>query len=138
MRPRRRVPRSSGRSGAAAVELALILPLLCYVCVVTIDFARLFFAWTTLATCAFNGAYYLSDSNVAAATGYSSVQEAAQDDADNISPTPTVGSTTGTDGSGTAYVEVTVTYTFTTLFNYPGIATSTTISRKLRMAKTPP
>ena len=113
-----------------------MLPVLCYTCVATIDFARLFFAWTTLATCAFNGAYYMTGDDQAQAT-WSSVQAAAQDDADNLSPTPTVASATGTDGSGTAYVEVTVTYTFKTLFNYPGIATSTTISRTLRMAVSP-
>ena len=114
-----------------------MLPFLCYVCVLTIDYSRLFFSWCTLAECAFNGAYYLADSDVASASGFTSVNQAALADATNLSPAPSVSSTSGTDSAGNLYVEVTVTYTFTTVFSYPGIPTSTTISRKLRMAVTP-
>jgi hypothetical protein len=46
---------------------------------------------------------------------------------------PTVSSSTGTDANSNPYVAVTVTYTFTTLVNYPGITHSITLSRTVRM-----
>ena len=144
MRRSDRDPRKLGlgrghrRKAAAALELALLMPMLSYVCVVTIDYSRLFFFWTTIAPCALNGAYYLSDSNMAASSGYSSYQQAALADASNLSPAPTVSTTSGTDSSGNAYVTVTVSYAFQTLFNYPGIPSSVTLSRKVQMAVTPP
>ena len=138
MRPSPRDRRHQRRGGAAAVELALILPMLCYICVLTIDYSRIFVYWTTISECAYNGAYYLSDSDVAQSSGFSSVSNAALADAGDLSPAPSVTSTSGTDSNGNAYVEVTVTYTFSTIFTYPGVPTSTSIARKLRMAVTPP
>ncbi len=141
MRPsqaNRRKARGKRRRAAAAAELALLLPLLCYICAITIDYARLFFAWTTIAECAYNGAYYLADSNVATGSQWTSYQQAALADAANLSPTPTVSSTAGTDSNGNLYQEVTVTYNFSTQFSYPGIPSAVTLTRKLRMAQTPP
>jgi len=127
------------RRAAAATELALLLPVLCYIGVITVDYSRLFFAWSTIAECAHNGAYYLSNTaNVTTATGWSTLQEAVLADATNLNPAPTWTQTSGTDASGNAYVAVTVSYVFTTQFSYPGIPTTTTLSRKLQMAVTPP
>lgn len=125
------------RRGGAAVELALLLPVLSFITVATIDYSRVFFHYITIAECAQNGAMYLSNAKIAASSGYANYQQAALADATNLSPAPTVTSATGTDIAGNAYVEVTVSYTFTTVFTYPGIPTSTPIVRKLRMAVTP-
>ena len=125
------------REAAAALELALILPVLCYICVVTIDYSRLFMAWLTLAQAAYNGAYYLADSKVAASSNFGSYAAAALADCGGISPAPTVSSSSGIDSGGNAYVQCTVTYTFATISNYPGIPTSTTLTRTLRMARCP-
>ncbi len=127
----------AGRAGAAAVELAILLPLLAFVFVVAVDFARLFYYSLTITNCARNGALYGSDPT-AAATGspYTSTQEAALADAGNLSPTPTVTAQTITDSNGT-YVEVTVTYQFTTITKYPGVPSNMTLSRTVRMRSIP-
>lgn len=125
------------RRAVAAAELALLLPLLSYITVATIDYSRLFYAYITIAEAAENGAIYLSSTTIATSSGYTSYQQAALADTTNLSPSPTVSSGSGTDTAGNTYVEVTVSYTFTTIFSYPGIPTSTLLSRKLRMAVTP-
>ena len=75
----------------------------------------------------------LSDPVYTPTSPYTSVSQAALADACNISPTPTVTSSNGTDTMGNAYVSVSVTYPFTTIISYPGIADSTTISRTVQM-----
>jgi Flp pilus assembly protein TadG len=132
-----RSARVKSRGGAAAVELVLLLPVLCFIGLTSIDYSRLFYAWATLADCARNGALYASDPSFASSTNFTSIQQAALADASNLSPSPTVVSTTGNDSNGIAYVKVTVTYTFTTIVNYPGIPNSVTLTRALQMAATP-
>ncbi len=128
----------STRRGAAAVELVLVLPVLCLVCMIAIDYARLFYAWALIADAARNGALYASDSSLATSTTLGSIQNAALATTTNLSPTPTVANTSGTDGYGVSYVEVTVNYQFSTLISYPGIPSSVALSRTVRMAATPP
>ena len=129
--------RHRSRAGAAALELALLLPVLCYIAVITVDYSRLFMAWITLAEAVYSGAYYESDSKVATNSGFSSYTVAVLADTGSLSPNPTISTGSGTDSSGNAYVTVTATWTFTTIFNYPGIPSSTTLTRTLQMAKTP-
>ena len=127
------------RTGVAAVELAILLPLLAFLFVVAIDFARIFYYCVTVTNCARNGAVYACDTTSAMNSPYKSVQEAALADAGNLSPTPTVTSTTVSDAGGN-YVEVTVTYQFNTITNYPGIPRTTNVTRTVRMrqvAQTP-
>ena len=45
-------------AGLAAVELAGLLPVLCFIALVATDFGRAFYAWVTVADCARNGALY--------------------------------------------------------------------------------
>jgi hypothetical protein len=118
--------------------------MLCFVGMITTDYSRLFYAWTTLADCSRNGALFGSyaSSNspspfASATSSITTIQQAALADATNLSPSPTVTSATGTDSNGIAYVKVTVTYTFTTVINYPGIPNSVTLTRSLQMAATP-
>jgi Flp pilus assembly protein TadG len=122
----------------AAVELAVILPPLVLIFVGIVDYARAFSAAITVANCARNGALYACDSTYAAASGYASLTQAATADASNLSTTPTVSSSTGTDGTGSNYVNVTVSYTFQTIASYPGIPGSLVISRTVRMPISPP
>jgi Flp pilus assembly protein TadG len=136
-RPRARGRRNSGRA-AAAVELVLMLPMLSFVCLVAIDYSRLFYAWATLADVARDGALYASDSSFATSTTYATAQQAALADASNLSPAPTITSTSGVDAGGNSYVQVTATYQFQTIANYPGIPNSVSLSRSLRMVVTPP
>src|SRR4051794_25861616 len=96
------------RLAVAAVELAAMLPLILFLFVVAIDYARIFYYSQVLEQCARNGALYACDSTAQGTSPYASVSAAALADATDLSPQPTVSSTSGTDGSGDAYVQVTV------------------------------
>jgi Flp pilus assembly protein TadG len=128
---------SPRRRGAATVELALLAPVLAFLFVVAVDYARVFYYSVTVASCARNGALYASDPVTAAESPYASVEEAALADAGNLSPTPTVTSATGTDATGATFVEVTVTYRFQTVVKYPGVPQATDLTRTVRMRLSP-
>ena len=130
------------RAGIAAAELAVLLPLLTFLFVIGLDFARLFYATTTIANCARNGALYEADPYTRAESRYPTVQEAALADASNLvtkDPTnpPTVSSVSTADGSGRAYVDVTVAYEFRMIVDYPGIPARIPVSRTVRMPRAP-
>lgn len=126
------------RRGASATELALLLPLLGGLFLVSVDFARLYYHYSIVSNCARNGALYASDPVAAAESRYSSVTDAAQADANpDLNPLPTVTSTTGTDTAGDAYVEVTVSYPFQTISNYPGLPNPINLTRTVRMRLAP-
>jgi Flp pilus assembly protein TadG len=131
-----RTPRRPARRKAvAAVELAVLLPFLAFIFVVTVDFSRIFYDSLILANCARNGALY-GCANPTNAQDTAGIQNAALADATNLTPAPTVTSTTGTNSDGN-YVQVTVTFTFQTLTNYPGIPNSITLTRTVQMRVTP-
>jgi Flp pilus assembly protein TadG len=119
--------------------MALLLPLLAFLCILAVDFARIFYFSLTVANCARNGAVYASDAYVREESPYQSVEEAALADASNLTnPAPTVSSTTGADVNGNPYAEVTVTYPFSTITRFPGIPNTVTLSRTVRMSLAPP
>jgi Flp pilus assembly protein TadG len=149
-----RVPsgqRRRRRRGAAAVELATLLPFLMFLFVVAIDFARIFYCAVTVQNCARNGAYYASDypNNSYVYNdiyGYTSLDDAVTRDAGNLSPTPTYtvsygpsanGPFTSTTKPASGYVQVTVTWTFQSLTNFPGIPGTVTLSRQSVMEIAP-
>src|SRR5262245_59297167 len=100
--------RLRARPGAAVVELAFVLPLVMFLFVLTVDYARVFYYTLTVQNCARNGALWASDPVAKAASAYASVEEAALADAGTLPVTPTVTSTSGTDDDGNGYVEATV------------------------------
>ncbi|MBY0527068.1 MAG: pilus assembly protein [Gemmataceae bacterium] len=125
------------RRGAASVELAVLMPLLMFLFVVAVDFAQVFYYSLSVNNCARNGALWASDTVAQGTSPYTSVQQAALADAANLRPAPAVSSATGTDASGAAYVEVTVTYTFRTITNYPAVPSPVNVTRTVRMRKAP-
>jgi Flp pilus assembly protein TadG len=118
--------------------MAIVFPPLLLLFIGAVDYARAFYASVTVANCARNGALYACDPSFAASTPYTSLQQAATADASNLSPAPSVSSVSGTDASGSNYVDVTVNYTFQTIGNYPVIPNSVLISRTARMPVAPP
>ncbi len=142
------------RRGAAAAELALLLVPLTVLLLGSIDFCRLFYAYITINNCACNAAIWASDpySNTvshlwgattppASTSPYSSVQLAAQADAGNLTPTPTVGASDpvyGTDGSGNTTVTVTVSYDFSLLSSYLLGTKTIAMARSVTMRAIPP
>lgn len=126
----------ASRAGIAALELAVLLPLLAFLFVVAIDYSRLFYFSLTVMNCARNGALYGSDPTAATTLSpYTSIEQAALADAGNLSPQPTITSKTVSDSTGT-YVEVTATYQFNTITRYLGAASTVNLSRIVRMRMT--
>ena len=121
------------RRGAAIVELAVLLPLLVFLFVIAVDFARVFYYSVTLTNCARAGALYASDPTTNAESPYASTQAAALADASNLAPAPTVTSVTGVDAAGRPYVEVTAAYPFRTITGFPGVPNQVNLTRKVRM-----
>ena len=139
------------RPGAAAVELALLLPFLAFMFVIAVDWARIFFYSIAVTNCARNGALYMAQQQSAKTISSpytdsglvnlyfnspSPVTAAALADAPDLTPTPTVTSTTGSDGYG-PYVEVTVSYTFQTVTDFSVgsfvVPSSTDVTSTVRM-----
>ena len=54
----RALEKREARRGAAAVELALLLPVLVFCSMMSVDFARVAYVQVTLQNCARNGALY--------------------------------------------------------------------------------
>jgi hypothetical protein len=117
--------------------LAVLLPVLAFLFVITVDFARVFYYTQTIENCARNGALYAADPFAFSRSPYGSVSEAALADASNLSPQPTVNSVYGTDKSGNNYVDVTVTWTFTTITSFPGVPNPDPLTRTVRMRIAP-
>jgi Flp pilus assembly protein TadG len=126
----------SGRPAAAVVELAVLLPLLAFLFAIGVDFARLYNPYTTVTNCARSGALYGSQGTTQS-QDTAGIQAAALADAGDLSPQPTVSSTTLTDSDGNPCVEVTVTWTFQTITRFPGVPSSLNITRTVRMRVQP-
>jgi Flp pilus assembly protein TadG len=126
------------RRGAAVVEVALLLPLLCLLFLGTIDFCRVFYYSLTVNNCARNGAMYGSADASHAVNG-DGIATAAKLDAvslPNYAELMQVSSSPDNPSSPT-YVDVTVTYPFSTITRYPGIPSRMNLSRSVRMSVVP-
>jgi Flp pilus assembly protein TadG len=124
------------RPAAAIVEFAVLLPLLVFLIVVGVDFARIYYFDVILNNAARNGAVYGS-SYPTKANDTAGIQNAALADTTDVSPSPTVTSTTGTDQDGNPYVSVTVSWDFYTVVPYPGIPQPVSLSRTVQMRVSP-
>lgn len=121
------------RGGAAAVELGVMLPLLAFVLIITVDFARVFYFSQIVTNCARSGAIYGSDPVAAAQSPYTSIQQAALATAGNLSPQPTVTWTYGADAAKNSYVRVTVAWSFHTITVFPGVPNTVNLNRTVQM-----
>ncbi len=133
------------RLAASSVELAMMLPVLSFLFVVSVDYGRVFYYAVIVQNCARNGAYYAGNYSPQL-YAYTDLTSAATADAGDLSPAPNVvahysssasGPYTSTTPITNGYVEVNVSWTFTTLANYPGVPTSVSLSRSARMRVAP-
>lgn len=124
------------RRGTAAVELAFMLPLLAFLFVVTVDFARILYYSTIVTNCASIGAVYGS-SDATAANDQDGIRSRAQKDASNLDLAKlTITSSTDSSTNPTT-VTVTASYPFTTIANFPGVPHLTTLTRTVKMNVAP-
>lgn len=139
------------RKGGALVELAIIFPVLLLMCCGAMDFARVVYAGIAVSNAARAGVQYgtFSPGNAGNTGG---MQQAALDDAAGqgltgitasastfclCSGNSTAVSCTSSTSCGSTtpngYAQVTVSYTFNTMLNYPGIPSSIVLNRTAKM-----
>jgi Flp pilus assembly protein TadG len=136
MHYRRRQGNTPRRRGVAAVELALLLPFICFLFVVAVDFSRVYYFDLTVVNCARNAALY-AGRDPTAALDTAGITAAARQDAANFDLTQlTVSSATDSTTAPTT-VTVTVTYPFTTITQFPGVTSRMTLTHTLRMNVAP-
>ena len=68
------ITRAKRRRAAAAVELALMLPVLTFLLIISVDFARLYYHYVTITNCARNGALWLCDPIAQTTSKYATVE----------------------------------------------------------------
>src|SRR5205809_8045445 len=99
-------PRTT-RSATIAIELVVLLPLLMFLAVIGVDYARIFSRALILETASRNACVYAAqDPGKAADTA--GIQAIALKDLTDVSPTPTVTSSTYLGTDGFQYVKLTV------------------------------
>ena len=101
------------RKAAAVVEFAVVLPLLLIIFVAAVDFARVFYNAQVLTDCARTAALFAANPDLAHRTSYESVVDLARTCVADLNPQPTFSFTNGTDTQSRAYVEATVSQSFT-------------------------
>ncbi len=116
------------RQGVAATELALLLPLLCFLFVITVDFARVFYFDLTVENCARCGAIF-GGRHPLSAIDTAGIAAEAQKDAGNLDLTQMTVTSSVDNSLAPTVVTVTVTYPFSTITNYPFVPSSMTLSR---------
>ena len=124
-----------GERGQSLMELALLALVFIVLMLGVVDFGRVYFAYVSVTNGARNGAHYasVSPSNAADTTGIKSAAVADTSDLlDTSSSNPDVSVSTGTDSQGRLYADVTMTYTFSTIFPWPGLPTSIDVERTVR------
>ena len=127
------------RSAGATVELALALPFLVFLFLITIDYGRIFYYSLIIENCARNGALFSTHPFL---SPYSDLNSAVLADAGDLSPAPTYTLATGNDAndSNNPYAEVTVSWTFNTVTQFPfwSFPNSVDLQRTVRMRTAPP
>ena len=129
----------------AAVELALLLPLLVFASMAAVDFARVIYAMATLQSCARNGALYefYSTAGCPLPSGWTSLSTAVQADAGNLTVTLPATDNGNSNpyspgASSDNYVTVTVQCDFTLITlgsngEFPSIGGTMTLTRSVSM-----
>jgi len=116
-----RGPRKRCR-GAAAVELATLLPLLLFLSMASVDFARVAYALVTLQNCARNGALYefYKAAGFSLPSGWTSLSTAVSADAGNLTLNTPTAATPSPPLATNNYVTVTVSTDFSPI-GYPAL-----------------
>ena len=125
-------PPSRGERGQSLAELGVLLPILLIIVLGAVDFGRAYYSSQAVDNAARTGAQYAAVST-ANAGDVNGIKTAALQETGNLSTSPTVTATTGTDSRGKTYAKVTVSYNFTTLIAWPGLPHSVSMTRTVQM-----
>jgi Flp pilus assembly protein TadG len=117
------------RFGAAAVELALMLPLLLVLFIVSVDFARIYYVTQVVTDCARRGAAYGANPDVADRSSYESIEEAALAASEGVDSPPVIAVTEQLDAGGNRCISVTATHSFSLISGFLGNQSTWTVSR---------
>ena len=113
----------------------MIAPVLIILMLGVIDYGRVYFAYVSVTNGARIGADYAA-TDPQAATDTAGIKAAALGDTTDLlnqsESNPNVTVVTANDSQGRLYADVTMTYTFTTLFPWPGLPTSINVERTVR------
>ncbi len=115
----------------------MLLPVLMLIVLGIADFGRAFNAQITITGAAYAGALYGSTSSSAAMDSAGIIRAALADAATLPGGPPTVVTGISTDPSGNQRLSVTLSYTFRTLFPYPGLPDSIVMARSAVMRVMP-
>lgn len=126
------------RRGAAAVELAVLLPFLVFLLIIGADWARLLYFKIEVDGAARAGALWAADPSRQgeAPTGWNTLLNAVRKASPSL-PADTAANDTITTSGGITVHQVTVTMSFATLTNFPGVPTTSTIKRTVEMRELP-
>jgi Flp pilus assembly protein TadG len=129
--------RRQWRRGAAAVELATLLPLILFLSMASIDFARVAYALITLQNCARNGALYefYQAAAIPLPSGWTSLSAAVSADAGNLSLNTPTAATPSPALDSNNYVTVTVSAKFK-LIGYPSLRGLPSIPSTITLTQT--
>jgi Flp pilus assembly protein TadG len=131
-----RAAQRQSRPGATVIEFAVLLPLLAFLFVAGVDFARVYFQMITVENAASGGALWGARDEVRAADT-EGIKKAALTDCTDLDPLPTVTSVRGVDGFKHPYLKVTVSWTFTTVSRFPLVPNTVVLSRTVQMRIAP-
>jgi Flp pilus assembly protein TadG len=127
--------------GTAAVELATLLPLIVFISMASIDFARVVYALITLQNCARNGALYemYSAGGFSLPSGWTSLSTAVNADAGGLALNTPTAATPSPPLATNNYVTVTVSTNFSpisypALHGLPSIPGTITLTQSVSMA----
>ena len=127
--------RCRGDRGQSLLEFALAMPFLMILMLGVVDFGRVYFAYVSVTNGARTGADFAADSPTAAAD-IDGIRSAALAETlellNTSSENPQVSVQTGTDSQGHLFADVTMQYTFTTIFPWPGLPSSMDVVRTVR------
>ncbi len=124
------------RRGLAAVEFALLLPLLAFLFVITVDYARVFYYSLTVTNCARSGAIY-GCQKPANALDTAGIAAIAKKDVGTLNATLLKVTSTVNSSTNPTTLSVTATYTFSTITGFPGITTRTGLARTVKVNVAP-
>jgi Flp pilus assembly protein TadG len=121
------------RRGAAAVEAAIVMPVLVLLAVVAFDYCRVFQYYEVVANCARAAAIWSADPTTQSQSPYASYTAAALAEWPYDPSLLTVTATPVTGSDGNKYIDAQASYTFNTVVSYLGVPATVNVTQTVRV-----